>query len=119
LKLLLDEHYANEISVALRAAGHDAVTVSERGLKGIDDASLLALAAAEGRALLTNNAQDFVPLVTRWSASGDGHCGLLLASDSSLPRGRDGVGRYIEILRALMDANPGAGALADQVRWLP
>ncbi|MGH2944788.1 MAG: DUF5615 family PIN-like protein [Solirubrobacteraceae bacterium] len=34
MKLLLDEHYANEIAVQLRSTGHDAVTVSERGLKG-------------------------------------------------------------------------------------
>ncbi len=119
MRLLLDEHYANEIAAALRAAGHDAVTVSERELMGTDDESLLALASSESRALLSNNAQDFVPLVIRWAGSGQDHCGLLLTSDASLPRGRNAIGRYIEILRALMDDNPGARALANQVRWLP
>jgi predicted nuclease of predicted toxin-antitoxin system len=119
VKLLLDEHYSNEIAAALRAGGHDAVTVSERGLKGIDDASLLTLATAEARSLMTNNARDFVPLAASWASSGDAHAGVLLTSDSSLPRGRGSIGRYVEILRSLMAANPGERALANQVRWLP
>jgi Domain of unknown function (DUF5615) len=57
VKLLLDEHYADDIAAALRAAGHDAVTVSERALKGLNDEPLLALAASEVRALLTNIAR--------------------------------------------------------------
>jgi len=119
VKLLLDEHYANEIAVHLRAAGHDAVTVSERGLKGTDDEQLLAFAASEDRTLLTNNVRDFLPLVARWAASGQDHFGLLLTSDSSMPRGKDSIGLYVERLRHLMDANPGTRALANQVRWLP
>jgi predicted nuclease of predicted toxin-antitoxin system len=119
VKLLLDEHYANEIAVGLRAGGYDAVTISERGLNGTDDEPLLAIAASEDRALLTNNARDFIPLVERWAVSGEDHGGLLLTSDSSMPRGKNSVGLYIETLRALMDANPGIGALANQVRWLP
>lgn len=118
MRLLLDEHYANEIAVQLRAADHDAVTVSEKGLKGTDDEPLLAFAASDDRALLTNNARDFLPLVTRWAASGDDHCGLLLTSDSSMPRGKNTIGLYVRSLRQLMDAHPGRRALANQVRWL-
>jgi predicted nuclease of predicted toxin-antitoxin system len=119
VKLLLDEHYANDIAAALREAGHDAVTVSERGLKGLGDGPLLALAASEDRALLTNNARDFLPLVRRWAESGDDHCGLLLTSDSSMPRGKRTIGLYVERLSELMEANPDRRALANQVRWLP
>jgi predicted nuclease of predicted toxin-antitoxin system len=119
VKLLLDEHYADEFAAQLRAAGHDAVTVSERGLKGTDDESLLALAVSEGRALLTNNARDFLPLVGRWVVSGDEHCGLVLSSDASMPRAKNTMGRYVEVLGALMTANPEPRALANQVRWLP
>jgi predicted nuclease of predicted toxin-antitoxin system len=119
VKLLLDEHYANEIAVELRAAGHDAVTVSEQGLKGTDDEALLAVAASDRRTLLTNNARDFVPLISRWAASGDDHFGLLLTSDSSMPRGKGTIDLYVETLRELMDANPDAGAFVNQVRWLP
>lgn len=119
MKLLLDEHYADSIAAQLGAAGHDAVTVSERGLKGTDDESLLALAAPEGRALLTNNARDFLTLVGRWATSADDHCGLLLTSDASMPRARNSIGRYIEVLSTLMTANPEPRALVNQVRWLP
>ena len=119
MKLLLDEHYANDIAAALRAAGHDAVTVSERALKGLDDEPLLALAASEDRALLTAGARDFLPLIRRWAESGEDHCGLLLTSDSSMPRGKQTIGLYVERLRELMQANPDRRALANQVRWLP
>ena len=118
MKLLLDEHYANDIAAQLRAAGHDAVTVGERGLDGTDDEPLLAFAASEDRAVLANNARDFVPLVARWAASGQDHCGLLLTSDGSMPRGKATIGLYVKTLRELMDANPTTGALANQVRWL-
>jgi predicted nuclease of predicted toxin-antitoxin system len=119
VKLLLDEHYANDIAAALRAAGPDAVTFSERGLKGLDDEPLLALAAAEDRAVLTNNAGDFLLLIRRWAESGEDHCGLLLTSDTSMPRGKRTIGLYVERLRELMETNPGRRALANQVRWLP
>ena len=119
MKLLIDEHYANEIAAQLRAAGYDAVTVSERRITGIDDEPLLALASSEDRALLTNNARDFIPLVARWAAAGQSHGGVLLTSDASLPRGRNSIGLHVECLRALMEVNPGDRALANQVRWLP
>lgn len=119
MKLLLDEHYANDIALQLRAAGHDAVTVSERGLKGTDDEPLFALAASDDRALLTNNARDLLPLVARWAASGEDHCGSVLTSDTSMPRGKDSIGLYVETLRRLMDVNPDIRALANRVLWLP
>jgi predicted nuclease of predicted toxin-antitoxin system len=119
LKLLLDEHYANQIAADLRAAGHDALTVSELQIKGIDDESLLELASSETRALLTNNARDFVPIVGRWSTSGGDHCGLLLTSDDSMPRHKGTIGLYVRVLRAIMESNADPRALANQVRWLP
>jgi len=119
VKLLLDEHYANEIAAKLRAAGHDVATVSERGLRGIDDEPLLALSSSEDRALLTNNARDFMPIVSRWTTSGMDHCGVLLTSDASMPRGKNTIGLYVRTLQALMDTNPDPTALANQVRWLP
>jgi predicted nuclease of predicted toxin-antitoxin system len=119
VRLLLDEHCADDIAAALRAAGHDAVTVSERALKGLDDERLLALAASEDRALLTAGARDFLPLIRRRAQSGEDHCGLLLTSDGSTPRGKRTIGLYVERLRELMEANPDRRALANQVRWLP
>lgn len=119
MKLLLDEHYTNEIAVQLRESGYEAFTVSERRLNGTDDETLLALAASENSALLTNNARDFLPMVARWATSGQDHCGLLLTSDISMPRSKDNIGTYVRTLSELMQAHPGARALENQVRWLP
>lgn len=119
MKLLFDEHYADEIAEQLRAAGHDAQTVSERRLKGLEDEPLLSLCQHEARALMTNNVRDFVPLARAWSASGRDHAGVLLTSNASLPRHKGTIGRYVVILAALMDAHPAERALANQVRWLP
>lgn len=119
MKVLLDEHYANQIAAELRSAGHDAVTVSELQIKGIDDESLLELASSHGRTLLTNNARDFMPIVGRWATSGRDHSGLLLTSDASMPRHKGTIGLYVKTLRAIMEANAGPRGLANQVRWLP
>lgn len=118
MKLLLDEHYATAIATELRAGGHDALTVAERGVTGIDDEPLLTLADAEDRALLTNNVRDFAPMVGHWASAGKAHCGLVFTSDMGMPRDKRTIGRYVKALRALMDANPGARALTNQVRWL-
>ena len=119
MKLLLDEHYTDEIAEQLRAAGHDAQTVSERGLKGLDDEALLTLCQSEGRALMTNNVRDFVPLARSWAAAGRDHGGILLTSDARLPRHKRTIGRYTAILTALMDVNQADRAIANQTRWLP
>jgi hypothetical protein len=44
---------------------------------------------------------------------------VLLTADASMPRHKGGIGRYVAVLTALMEAHPGERALADQVRWLP
>jgi len=119
VKLLLDEHYADEIAEQLRAAGHDAQTVSERGLKGLDDEALLTLCQREARALTTNNVRDFVPLARSWAAAGRDCAGILLTSNASLPRHKGTIGRYVAILSALMDANQAERALSNQTPWLP
>jgi Domain of unknown function (DUF5615) len=118
VKLLLDEHYPNAIAVQLRTAGRDAVTVSELGLNGANDEPLLAFAASEERALLTNNVRDFAAIATRWATAGRDHYGLLFTSDQSLPRGRSTIGLYLEVLGRLMDTYPAGDALRNQVRWL-
>ncbi len=80
---------------------------------------LLELASSEDRALLTNNARDFIPILGRWATSGRNHCGLLLTSDGGMPRHNGTIGLYVQTLRVVMNANAGPRALANQVRWLP
>jgi Domain of unknown function (DUF5615) len=118
VRLLLDEHYANAIAEQLRIAGHDAASVSERGLKGMDDEPLLELCDHESRALVTDNVRDFMPLAREWAAAGREHAGLIFTSDASLPRHKRTVGRYVALLSTLMSENPAGRALRNEVRWL-
>jgi Domain of unknown function (DUF5615) len=118
VKLLLDEHYADQIARQLRAGGHDAESVSERGLKGLDDEPLLELCERESRALLTNNVRDFVPLVRAWAAAGRDHAGVVLTADSSLRRHKGTIGRYVALLSSLMTGNEAERALSNQIVWL-
>lgn len=119
MKLLLDEHYANEIAARLRIAGHDVDTVSERGMKGLDDETLLASCAAESRVLMTNNVRDLTLLARAWAATGRDHAGLVFTSDASLPRHKGAIGQAVDALSALLAAHPAERPMANEVRWIP
>jgi predicted nuclease of predicted toxin-antitoxin system len=119
VKLLLDEHYSRRIAEELRAAGHDVYSVQERqDLRGLEDRALLTQASAEGRALMTENVGDFMPLVREAAAAGDRHMGVILTSPRSLPRGIGTIGVYVERLDEFLRERPAEDALTDQVHWL-
>ena len=119
MKLLLDEHYSPKIADELRARGHDVVSVKERDeLQGLGDLQLWNSAVAEGRALLTENVADFMPLVREAAAQGDRHFGVVFTSPRSMPRGAGTIGLYVDVLNAFLRAHPGEEALLDQVAWL-
>jgi predicted nuclease of predicted toxin-antitoxin system len=65
-RFLLDEHvWHGLIRIALEN-GSDAVPVQTFRPEGTDDEEVLALAADQGRILLTSNAEDFGPLAEEW-----------------------------------------------------
>lgn len=112
--------YSPQIAIELRHRGHDVVAVVERPeLVGRSDEELLVLMAKEGRAIVTNNVADFVPLVQAAATSGTRHGGVLFTSDRSLPRSRAGIGRYVAVLQTLLVAHPTDDAFASETRWLP
>jgi hypothetical protein len=80
MRLLLDEHVsARKIGRCLRDAGHDVRALAEEpGLVGLGDPEVLALAAREGRILITFNHRDFAPLLREWAESGRYHGGCVL-----------------------------------------
>ncbi len=49
----IDENITSEAADALRAAGHDAMTVLEQGMTGAVDHDLAAVCVAESRAIIT------------------------------------------------------------------
>lgn len=118
MKLALDHHFPGPIAPGLRDRGHDVVAAIEVQWNEFEDPVLFEHCVEDGRALLTNNARDFVPIIREWGAEGRSHLGLILTDDSSWPRTLDNAGRYIDALDALLTQHPADDALVDRVRWL-
>lgn len=118
MKLALDHHYSTSIAVQLRGRGHDVVAAVERGWETEADEPLLTICGQDQRALLTNNVADFMALARRWAAEGRRHSGLIFTSDSTIPRNRRSIGRYVIALNKLLRTNPLDDAFADRLHWL-
>ncbi len=87
--LLLDEMFSDDIARQLRTKGYDVISaVADLALVGLPDGQVLAYATAEGRALVTANIKDFVPLDARYRAAGQSHAGLILVSAKTFPQNR-------------------------------
>lgn len=119
MKLLLDEHFPPRVAVELRRRGHDVVAAPERPeLRGISDADLFALMPAEHRAILTEDASDFLPLVRAAVVRGTDHFGVLLTSPRQFPRTIRSIGQLVSALDAFLTARPAEDALRGQTWWL-
>ncbi|MDX1523433.1 MAG: DUF5615 family PIN-like protein [Anaerolineae bacterium] len=110
LKLLLDEHIWEGLAETLNQRGYDVIHLNHTTQRGIDDEPLLAYAAAEGRAVLTYNSRDFVPLVRLWFEADQEHAGVILSVQ--LPQGD--LLRQTEKLLSTLTANE----MKNTVRWL-
>lgn len=87
--LLLDEMFTDDIAQQLRTKGYDAISVvADPALAGLPDDQILAYATTEGRALVTANIKDFIPLDTRYRAADQSHAGLILVSAKTFPQNR-------------------------------
>ena len=120
MRLLLDELYSPKIAQQLRARGHDVVAVKERPeLVGLGDAALFDVAAAEQRAIVTENWPHFVRLLEPAAVEGTNHYGVLFTSASKLPRSRGTIGGFVRALDQFLGNHPADDALLDSSRWLP
>ena len=104
MKLLLDEMYAPSVAALLRDWGHDAIAVKERpDLIRLPDEDLVRAATAEGRAVVTENVQDFAALDRRIHAAAQRHSGLVLALARRFPRSARNHARVLaDALAALL-----------------
>jgi 2,3-bisphosphoglycerate-independent phosphoglycerate mutase len=79
-RLYTDEHFPRESVLALRALGHDVLTVQEAGKanQGIPDEEVLAFAASIQRAVVTLNRYDFIKLHTKQTD----HAGIVVCTEN-------------------------------------
>jgi hypothetical protein len=101
--LLLDEMFSDDIAQHLRAKGYDVISVvADRAMAGLPDDQVLAYATTDGRALLTANIKDFVPLDARYRAAGQSHAGLILISTKTFPQNRNFPPAITTVLATLL-----------------
>lgn len=119
MRLLLDEHHDPDVAHQLRELGHDVTAVAERDdLRGRPDPDVFAAAIAEQRAVVTENARDFVPLAARSAAEDLRHYGVVVTSPARHPRRPDARGRLVDALARLLADHPSPDGLRDAVVWL-
>ena len=116
MRALLDECLSPLIAAALRERGHDVVAVVERDdLAGGSDRTIVEVAVAEQRAVITNNTKDFRPLVAERLARGLGHGGLVLLP-ATRTRTRAAVAAIAHAVGSIMDEHP--DGLISSERWV-
>jgi hypothetical protein len=102
--LLLDEMFSAVIGEQLRAKGHDVLAVvADPALTGLPDDQILAHAARAGRAVVTANIKDFMPLDTQYRAASQEHAGLILVSAKAFPQDRTYTAAVTGALAILLD----------------
>ena len=102
--LLLDEMFSGAIAEQLRSKGHDVTAVvAEPALVGLPDDQILGYATDRGRALVTANIKDFMPLDARYRAASQTHAGLILVSTKTFPQDRNVVAAITSALSAVLD----------------
>ena len=119
VRLLLDEHISPTAAIELRRMGHDVIAVAERhDLRGRPDVEIFAEAALGGRAVVTFDVGDYLPLVHRSIQLGHRHGGLILLSSTRSWSKGEATGRLVAALAKLMQSCPADDAFSDRVEWL-
>jgi uncharacterized protein with PIN domain len=88
MRFHLDEHVADAIAKGLRQRGIDVTTTAETNLIDAEDGEHLAFGIAEGRVIVTQDA-DFL----RFDNTGQSHAGI-----AYYPQGSRTIGEVIEYL---------------------
>jgi hypothetical protein len=118
VKLVLDVHHSRIAAARLRQKGHDVVAAADDPrLAELADEELLRHAAAEDRALVSEDAKDLDRIVRRWAATGEHHAGVVLTSTRRFHRGGAAYPEnLIASLTRLLESPPEAEH--DRVHWL-
>lgn len=121
MKLLLDEMISPRVSRELRHGGFDVVAVKadRPELEALADAEVLRHAAAERRAVVSDDILDFQLIHNRMLAEGEKHYGILFTDDVAMPRSKASIPLWVETLKRFLEANPAEGALRNRISFLP
>ena len=113
-RLLLDEMFSAVIAAQLRDKGYDVTALQgDPSGMGLSDSAALARATAEGRAIVTRNIKDYLPLDAHTRATGNVHHGLILVSTKAFPEDRGAIPALVRSLdRLLTTGAPGPGEVA-------
>ena len=82
MKVYLDENLSPEIARLLRGQGVEAVSAHEARRHQAADGAQLALATADGRAIVTRDVVDFLFLAHRTIATNTEHAGIIVVPAS-------------------------------------
>lgn len=106
VRLLLDEMFPRAMADQLNAKGHDVrAVVADPEFAGLPDEDVLVGATEAGRALVTANIRDFMPIDARYRAASRSHAGLVLVSSKTFPQS----GGFVIAVTGALDALLAAG----------
>jgi Domain of unknown function (DUF5615) len=107
-QLLLDEMFPQAMADQLNAKGHDVrAVVANPEFVGLPDEDILIGATEAGRALVTANIRDFMPIDARYRVANRVHAGLIMVSSKSFPQNRAYVTAITTALDALLATDGG------------
>jgi hypothetical protein len=107
-RLLLDEMFPRAMADQLDAKGHDVrAVVADPEFTGLPDEDVLIGATEAGRALVTANIKDFMPIDARYRAASRSHAGLVMVSSNTFSPGRGYVVAVASALDALLGSDAG------------
>lgn len=101
--LLLDEMFPEVMADQLSAKGHDVrAVVATPAFAGLPDEEILIGATEAGRALVTANIKDFMPIDARYRATGRTHAGLIMVAAMTFPQNHAYVAAVTTALNSLL-----------------
>lgn len=100
VRLYIDADISYKLAQALRSRGFDAMAAHEVGMAEASDDEQMAYAAAEGRTVLTCNAQDFTPIFRDYWHNGRDHSGIIVTQQLSFGEMLRRVTQFLDAVTA-------------------
>lgn len=115
MRALLDAHVSSRhVGRKLKRGGHDVLALDQdETFSRLADEEVLALAAEQGRILITHNVRHFVPIARNWIEAQRSHYGLILVT---LPH--TDYGAILRRLEQMFAARPDQEAWIERVEFV-